>query len=207
MKNLNKQLAEIRVIPVIAINDATKAEKLAEVLIDNGLPCAEITFRTEQAVQAIKNMRHAFPDMLIGAGTILNTEQVDQAIDAGVDFIVSPGFNPNVVVYCQRRGITIIPGINNPSQVENAIQMGLDTLKFFPAESSGGVSMLKALSAVYPVTFMPTGGINPQNINEYLSISTVLACGGTWMVPNTLIENDEWDELANLVSDVSNIIQ
>lgn len=207
MKNLNKQLAEIRVIPVIAINDATKAEKLAEVLIDNGLPCAEITFRTEQAVQAIKNMRHTFPDMLIGAGTILNTEQVDQAIDAGVDFIVSPGFNPNVVVYCQRRGITIIPGINNPSQVENAIQMGLDTLKFFPAESSGGVSMLKALSAVYPVTFMPTGGINPQNINEYLSISTVLACGGTWMVPNTLIENDEWDELANLVSDVSNIIQ
>ena len=207
MNALNKQLQDIKVVPVIAIKDASKAVKLAQVLVENGLPCAEVTFRTEQAVQAIKNMRNAFPDMLIGAGTVLNSEQVDLAIDAGVDFIVSPGFNPTTVKYCQQRGITIIPGINNPSLVEQAMEMGLDTLKFFPAEPSGGVSMLKALSAVYPVKFMPTGGVNPKNVNDYLGIPSVIACGGTWMVPNDLIDNDQWDELGQLVAEVAGIIQ
>lgn len=206
MKTLNQKLSEIKVVPVIAINDASKAAKLAEVLMENGLPCAEVTFRTEQAVDAIKEMRKAFPDMLIGSGTILTTEQVDQSIAAGVDFIVSPGFNPTTVKYCQQRNIPIVPGVNTPSLVEQAMEMGLDTLKFFPAEPSGGTAMLKALSAVYPVQFMPTGGVNPKNVKEYLAISSVLACGGTWMVPNDLIDNEQWDELAKLVREVAGII-
>ncbi|WP_044366511.1 bifunctional 4-hydroxy-2-oxoglutarate aldolase/2-dehydro-3-deoxy-phosphogluconate aldolase [Vibrio fluvialis] len=206
MKTLNEQLRDIKVVPVIAIKDANKAVKLAEVLIENGLPCAEVTFRTEQAALAMKNMREAFPDMLIGAGTVLTTAQVDQAIEAGVDFVVSPGFNPTTVKYCQQRGVTIVPGVNNPSLVEQAMEMGLDTLKFFPAEPSGGVAMLKALTAVYPVSFMPTGGVSPGNVKNYLAIPAVLACGGTWMVPNDLIDNEKWDELAVLVKEVAGII-
>ncbi|EKO3397973.1 bifunctional 4-hydroxy-2-oxoglutarate aldolase/2-dehydro-3-deoxy-phosphogluconate aldolase [Vibrio fluvialis] len=206
MKTLNEQLRDIKVVPVIAIKDANKAVKLAEVLIENGLPCAEVTFRTEQAALAMKNMREAFPDMLIGAGTVLTTAQVDQAIEAGVDFVVSPGFNPTTVKYCQQRGVTIVPGVNNPSLVEQAMEMGLDTLKFFPAEPSGGIAMLKALTAVYPVSFMPTGGVSPSNVKNYLAIPAVLACGGTWMVPNDLIDNEKWDELAVLVKEVAGII-
>ncbi|MEK6214450.1 MAG: bifunctional 4-hydroxy-2-oxoglutarate aldolase/2-dehydro-3-deoxy-phosphogluconate aldolase [Vibrio fluvialis] len=206
MKTLNEQLRDIKVVPVIAIKDANKAVKLAEVLIENGLPCAEVTFRTEQAALAMKIMREAFPDMLFGAGTVLTTAQVDQAIEAGVDFVVSPGFNPTTVKYCQQRGVTIVPGVNNPSLVEQAMEMGLDTLKFFPAEPSGGVAMLKALTAVYPVSFMPTGGVSPSNVKNYLAIPAVLACGGTWMVPNDLIDNEKWDELAVLVKEVAGII-
>ncbi|KHT44051.1 bifunctional 4-hydroxy-2-oxoglutarate aldolase/2-dehydro-3-deoxy-phosphogluconate aldolase [Vibrio sinaloensis] len=206
MKTLNQQLSEIKVVPVIAIKDASKAVKLAQVLIENGLPCAEVTFRTEQAALAMKAMREAYPDMLIGAGTVLNTQHVDQAIEAGVDFVVSPGFNPETVKYCQQRNVAIVPGVNNPSLVEQAMAMGLDTLKFFPAEPSGGVAMLKALTAVYPVKFMPTGGVSPSNVNDYLAINSVLACGGTWMVPNDLIDNEKWDELATLVSEVAGVI-
>ncbi|WNJ94360.1 bifunctional 4-hydroxy-2-oxoglutarate aldolase/2-dehydro-3-deoxy-phosphogluconate aldolase [Vibrio ruber] len=207
MKTLEQQLETIGVIPVIALDDAQKAVKLAQVLIENGLPCAEVTFRTPQAAQAIAYMREAYPEMLIGAGTVLTTAQVDAAITAGADFIVSPGFNPTTVKYCQQREIAIIPGINNPSLVEQAMEMGLKTLKFFPAEPSGGIAMLKAMSAVYPVHFMPTGGINPQNIKAYLNIPKVLACGGTWMVPNQLINEEKWDELATLVKEVATIIR
>lgn len=206
MTDLNTQLAQIKVVPVIAIEDASKAAKLAQILTENGLPCAEVTFRTEQAAQAIKNMRETYPEILIGAGTVLTSEQVDQAIDAGADFIVSPGFNPTTVKYCQQRGIDIVPGVNNPSLVERAMEMGLRTLKFFPAEPSGGTAMLKALSAVYPVKFMPTGGVSPNNVKDYLAISSVLACGGTWMVPNNLIEEERWEELAKLVSEVAEIL-
>lgn len=206
MKTLNDQLQHIKVIPVIAIKDANKAVKLAQVLIDNGLPCAEVTFRTEQAALAMKNMREAFPKMLIAAGTVLTTTQVEQAIEAGVDFVVSPGFNPTTVKYCQQRGVTIIPGVNTPSLVEQAMEMGLNTLKFFPAEPSGGIGMLKALTAVYPIHFMPTGGVSPSNVKNYLAIPSVLACGGTWMVPNDLIDNEQWDELAALVKEVATII-
>ncbi|WP_019613999.1 bifunctional 4-hydroxy-2-oxoglutarate aldolase/2-dehydro-3-deoxy-phosphogluconate aldolase [Psychromonas ossibalaenae] len=207
MKTINQRLSEIKVVPVIAIKDAGKAAKLAQVLVENGLPCAEVTFRTEAAAQAIKNMREAYPDMLIGSGTVLTTEQVDQSIDAGVDFVVSPGFNPTTVKYCQQRCITIIPGVNTPSLVEQAMEMGLDTLKFFPAGPSGGVNMLKALSAVYPVSFMPTGGVNPENVNDYLAVSSVLACGGTWMIPTDLIDNEEWGKLGALIAQVATIIK
>lgn len=206
MKTLNERLNEIKVVPVIAIKDANKAVKLAQVLVENGLPCAEVTFRTEQAGLAMKKMREAYPDMLIGAGTVLTSKQVDEAIDAGVDFIVSPGLNPTTVKYCQQRNIAIIPGVNNPSLVEQAMELGLKTLKFFPAEPSGGVAMLKALTAVYPVTFMPTGGVSPSNVNNYLAIPAVVACGGTWMIPTDLIDNEKWDELAKLVADVANVI-
>lgn len=198
MSLLLEKLSALKIIPVIAIKNADDAVALAQVLVKGGMPSAEITFRTPAAAQAIKNIRAAFPDMVIGAGTVLTTAQVDDAIDAGVDFIVSPGFNPRIVSYCQARGVTIIPGVNNPSQVEQAMEMGLNTLKFFPAEPSGGMAMLKALSAVYPVKFMPTGGVSPLNVKQYLGLSSVFACGGTWMVPNDLIDAGEWDTIREL---------
>ncbi|EGR3921190.1 bifunctional 4-hydroxy-2-oxoglutarate aldolase/2-dehydro-3-deoxy-phosphogluconate aldolase [Vibrio cholerae] len=196
---LEKQLSAMKVVPVIAIKHSEDAVQLAKTLVENGLPCAEVTFRTEAAAEAIRLMRQAYPEMLIGAGTVLRTDQVDVAIEAGVDFIVSPGFNPTIVKYCQQRGVTIVPGVNNPSLVEQAMEMGLKTLKFFPASASGGTEMLKALNAVYPVKFMPTGGISAANIQDYLAISSVLACGGTWMVPGQLIDEQNWPEIGNLV--------
>ncbi|OOE89363.1 bifunctional 4-hydroxy-2-oxoglutarate aldolase/2-dehydro-3-deoxy-phosphogluconate aldolase [Salinivibrio sharmensis] len=199
MTELNQRLKAIRIVPVIAINNADDAVPLAKTLVDNDLPCAEITFRTDAAARAIRLMRDAYPDMLIGAGTVLTATQVDAAIDAGADFIVSPGLNPTTVKHCQQRGIPIIPGVNNPSLVEQAMELGLDTLKFFPAEASGGIAMLKALSAVYPVSFMPTGGVGEANVNDYLALPSVLACGGTWMVPGKLIDARSWDDIAALV--------
>ncbi|WED29411.1 bifunctional 4-hydroxy-2-oxoglutarate aldolase/2-dehydro-3-deoxy-phosphogluconate aldolase [Vibrio sp. DW001] len=201
MTTLNEQLAALKVIPVIAINKAADAIPLGRVLVENGMPCAEITFRTECAAEAIALMRKEFPKMLIGAGTILTNAQVDEAIEAGVDFIVSPGFNPRTVQYCLDKKVTIIPGVNSPSLVEQAMDMGLRTLKFFPAEASGGTGMLKALTAVYPVKFMPTGGVSVDNIGEYLSIPSVLACGGTWMVPTKLVDEGKWEELGKLIAD------
>lgn len=201
MSTLNEQLSALKVIPVIAINKVEDAIPLGRALMENGMPCAEITFRTPCAAEAIRTMRDEFPEMLIGAGTILTNDQVDQAIKAGVDFIVSPGFNPRTVQYCLDKNIPIVPGVNNPSLVEQAMEMGLRTLKFFPAEPSGGVNMLKALSAVYPVKFMPTGGVSLNNIDDYLSVSSVLACGGTWMVPTQLIDQGQWEELGTLVRD------
>jgi 2-dehydro-3-deoxyphosphogluconate aldolase/(4S)-4-hydroxy-2-oxoglutarate aldolase len=199
MTELNQRLKAIRIVPVIAINNADDAVPLAKTLVDNGLPCAEITFRTDAAASAIRQMRDAYPELLIGAGTVLTLAQVDAAIDAGADFIVSPGLNPTTVKHCQQRGIAIVPGINNPSLVEQAMELGLDTLKFFPAEASGGIAMLKALSAVYPVSFMPTGGVSEENVSDYLALPSVLACGGTWMVPAKLIDEQRWDEIAALI--------
>lgn len=202
MMTLEQRLQQIKIVPVIAINDAAHAVPLAKVLVENGLPCAEVTFRTDAAQESIRLMRDAYPELLIGAGTVLTTQQVDQAISAGADFIVSPGLNPTTVKYCQQRGIAIVPGVNNPSLVEQAMDLGLKTLKFFPAEPSGGVAMLKALSAVYPVQFMPTGGVNPRNVADYLAIPSVVACGGTWMVPSDLMDSGNWDEIARLVREL-----
>ncbi|BCK04373.1 bifunctional 4-hydroxy-2-oxoglutarate aldolase/2-dehydro-3-deoxy-phosphogluconate aldolase [Vibrio cholerae] len=199
---IEQRLRAIKIVPVIAINDVAHALPLAKVLVENGLPCAEVTFRTAAAAESIRIMRETYPDLLIGAGTVLTTAQVDEAIAAGADFIVSPGLNPTTVKYCQQRNIAIIPGVNNPSLVEQAMEMGLRTLKFFPAEPSGGIAMLKALSAVYPVSFMPTGGINPNNAQEYLALKSVVACGGTWMVPTDLMDKGDWDTLAELVRNV-----
>ncbi|HEH9407627.1 bifunctional 4-hydroxy-2-oxoglutarate aldolase/2-dehydro-3-deoxy-phosphogluconate aldolase [Aeromonas salmonicida] len=199
MPTLLEKLSALKIIPVIAIKEADDAVALGKVLIENGMPSAEITFRTPAAAQAIAHLREAYPDMVIAAGTVLTTDQVDQAIAAGVDFIVSPGLNPRIVQYCQARGVTMIPGVNSPSLVEQAMELGLRHLKFFPAEASGGLAMLKAMSAVYPVRFMPTGGISPDNVQAYLSLESVFACGGTWMVPTDLIDRRQWDKIGELV--------
>ncbi|UJF18266.1 bifunctional 4-hydroxy-2-oxoglutarate aldolase/2-dehydro-3-deoxy-phosphogluconate aldolase [Vibrio sp. SS-MA-C1-2] len=207
MSTINQQLQSLKVIPVIAIENAQDILPLGKVLVENGLPAAEITFRSDAAVEAIRLLREAYPEMLIGAGTVLNKEQALAAKEAGATFVVSPGFNPNTVKACQEIGIDIIPGVNNPSAVEAALEMGLTTLKFFPAEASGGVNMVKSLLAPYTaVSIMPTGGINPKNIHDYLSIPRVLACGGTWMVDQKLIEAGEWEELARLTREAVELV-
>lgn len=196
---INK-LKQFKVIPVIQINKVEHAVPLAKVLVENGLPVAEVTFRTEAAAEAIKAMSEAYPEMCVGAGTVLNAQQVDEAKAAGSEFVVAPGLNPNTVRYCQEVGMPIVPGVNNPSQVEQALELGLNFLKFFPAEASGGVAMVKSLLAPYvDVSLMPTGGIGKGNVNDYLSIDRVVCCGGTWMVAPSLIENEQWDEIAKLV--------
>ncbi|ODZ74356.1 2-dehydro-3-deoxyphosphogluconate aldolase [Vibrio parahaemolyticus] len=199
MSSIKEQLKALKVIPVIAIDKAEDIIPLGKVLAENGLPAAEITFRSAAAAEAIRLLRETQPDMLIGAGTVLNREQAIAAKEAGTTFIVSPGFNPNTVKACQEIGIDIVPGVNNPSTVEAALEMGLTTLKFFPAEASGGINMVKSLLAPYTdIELMPTGGINPANIKDYLAIPRVLACGGTWMVDKKLIEEGNWEELARL---------
>ncbi|HCG8573404.1 TPA: bifunctional 4-hydroxy-2-oxoglutarate aldolase/2-dehydro-3-deoxy-phosphogluconate aldolase [Vibrio parahaemolyticus] len=199
MSSIKEQLKALKVIPVIAIDKAEDIIPLGKVLAENGLPAAEITFRSAAAEEAIRLLRETQPDMLIGAGTVLNREQAIAAKEAGATFIVSPGFNPNTVKACQEIGIDIVPGVNNPSTVEAALEMRLTTLKFFPAEASGGINMVKSLLAPYTdIELMPTGGINPANIKDYLAIPRVLACGGTWMVDKKLIEAGNWEELARL---------
>ncbi|MFM2624713.1 bifunctional 4-hydroxy-2-oxoglutarate aldolase/2-dehydro-3-deoxy-phosphogluconate aldolase [Vibrio owensii] len=199
MSSIKEQLKALKVIPVIAIDKAEDIIPLGKVLAENGLPAAEITFRSAAAAEAIRLLRETQPDMLIGAGTVLNREQAIAAKEAGATFIVSPGFNPNTVKACQEIGIDIVPGVNNPSTVEAALEMGLTTLKFFPAEASGGINMVKSLLAPYTdIELMPTGGINPANIKDYLAIPRVLACGGTWMVDKKMIEAGNWEELARL---------
>ncbi|MGR5122797.1 bifunctional 4-hydroxy-2-oxoglutarate aldolase/2-dehydro-3-deoxy-phosphogluconate aldolase [Vibrio harveyi] len=199
MSSIKEQLKALKVIPVIAIDKAEDIIPLGKVLAENGLPAAEITFRSAAAAEAIRLLRETQPDMLIGAGTVLNREQAIAAKEAGATFIVSPGLNPNTVKACQEIGIDIVPGVNNPSTVEAALEMGLTTLKFFPAEASGGINMVKSLLAPYTdIELMPTGGINPANIKDYLAIPRVLACGGTWMVDKKLIEAGNWEELARL---------
>ena len=199
MSIITARLAELKVIPVIEVDKAEDILPLGKVLSENGLPVAEITFRSDAAVEAIRLLKQAQPDMLIGAGTVLNREQVIAAKDAGASFIVSPGFNPNTVKACQDLDIPIVPGINTPSTLEAALEMGLTTVKFFPAEASGGIAMVKSLLAPYGnVQIMPTGGINISNIQDYLAIPRVICCGGSWMVEKALINNSEWDKLAKL---------
>lgn len=208
MTDLIKQLSEIKIIPVIQIDDASLAIPLAKTLIANGLPAAEITFRTAAASDAIKQIKEAYPDLLLGAGTILNSQQVDQAFKAGASFMVSPGLNPHTVKYCQDKDIPIVPGINNPSQVEQGLVLGLDFMKFFPAEASGGIAMLKSLLAPYvDLKLMPTGGINLNNVKNYLEIERVICCGGTWMVPSELIKTQNWDEIARLTREASGLVK
>lgn len=207
MSSIKEQLKALKVIPVIAIDKAEDIIPLGKVLTENGLPAAEITFRSAAAEQAIRLLRETQPDMLIGAGTVLNREQAIAAKEAGATFIVSPGFNPNTVKACQEIGIDIVPGVNNPSTVEAALEMGLTTLKFFPAEASGGINMVKSLLAPYTdIELMPTGGINPANIKDYLAIPRVLACGGTWMVDKKLIEAGNREELARLTREAVTLV-
>ncbi|MCW8330999.1 bifunctional 4-hydroxy-2-oxoglutarate aldolase/2-dehydro-3-deoxy-phosphogluconate aldolase [Photobacterium sp. SDRW27] len=208
MSTVSQQLAAIKVIPVIAIDRAEDIIPLGKALADNGLPAAEITFRSDAAAEAIRLLREAQPEMLIGAGTVLNREQAIAAKEAGATFVVSPGFNPNTVKACQEIGIDIVPGVNNPSTVEAALEMGITTLKFFPAEASGGINMLKSLLAPYTqVQFMPTGGVNTKNVRDYLAIDRVFACGGTWMVDKKLINEGRWDEIGRLAREASELVK
>ncbi|WNJ94205.1 bifunctional 4-hydroxy-2-oxoglutarate aldolase/2-dehydro-3-deoxy-phosphogluconate aldolase [Vibrio ruber] len=208
MSDIKQQIKAIKIIPVIAIDKAEDIIPLGKVLAENGLPAAEITFRSDAAAEAIRLLRESQPDMLIGAGTVLNRDQVIAAKEAGATFIVSPGFNPNTVRACQELGIEIIPGINNPSVVEAALEMGITTMKFFPAEPSGGINMVKSLLAPYTnLELMPTGGIKPSNIKDYLDIPRVIACGGTWMVEKSLIEAGNWEEVARLTREAVALIQ
>lgn len=208
MNEILNQISKIGIVPVVKLDDAKNAEPLAKALINGGLPCAEVTFRTDAAEEAIAIMTKEFPEMLVGAGTVLTTEQVDRAVNAGAKFIVTPGFNSKIVKYCVDKNIPITPGCPTTSDIEAAIELGLDVVKFFPAENLGGISMIKALSAPYSgIKFMPTGGVNAKNINDYLDCDKILACGGSWMVKDTLINAGKFDEIEALTKEaVTNML-
>ncbi|MBQ7961076.1 MAG: bifunctional 4-hydroxy-2-oxoglutarate aldolase/2-dehydro-3-deoxy-phosphogluconate aldolase [Clostridia bacterium] len=208
MNEILKEISKIGIVPVVKIDNAKDAVPLADALIKGGLPCAEVTFRTAAAEEAIALMTKEFPEMLVGAGTVLTTEQVDKAVNAGAKFIVTPGFNEKVVQYCVDKNIPITPGCPSTSDIEAALALGLDVVKFFPAENLGGIGMIKALAAPYVgVRFMPTGGINAKNINSYLDCDKILACGGSWMVKDTLINEGKFDEIEALTKEaVANML-
>lgn len=208
MNETLKQIGATGIVPVVVLNNAGDAEPLAEALIKGGLPCAEVTFRTDAAEDSINAIAKKFPEMFVGAGTVLTTEQVDRAIGAGAKFIVSPGFNPKVVEYCIKNNYPITPGIMTPTELEMALGFGLDVVKFFPAENAGGLKMIKAMSAPYTMMkFMPTGGINATNVRDYLACDKILACGGSWMVKGDLISAAKFDEIERLTREAAAIVR
>ena len=208
MTEMMQQLKKIGIVPVVVLNDAKDALPLAERLVKGGLPCAEVTFRTAAAEESIRKMAKEFPDMIIGAGTVLTTEQADRAIDAGAKFIVSPGFNPKVTEYVLKKGVPMTPGVCTPTEIEAAMSLGLDVLKFFPAEPSGGLKMIKAVAAAYVnLQFMPTGGINAANVRDYLAYDRIVACGGSWMVSGGLVKEGKFDEIEKLVREAADIVK
>ncbi|GLX63583.1 bifunctional 4-hydroxy-2-oxoglutarate aldolase/2-dehydro-3-deoxy-phosphogluconate aldolase [Proteus sp. DFP240708] len=201
-------LSSLKVIPVIQINRAEDAIWLGEILTQNQLPVAEITFRTPAAAKAIKLMHEHFPELILCAGTVLTAQQADMAKEAGASFVISPGYNPSTVDYCLNNGIDIVPGINNPSQVEVALEKGLTLLKFFPAEASGGVKMLKALASPYAqVQFMPTGGISLNNVSDYLAIPQVVACGGSWIATADTIDKQDKETIVNHIQSIHSLLK
>ena len=196
MKDIAERFYEIGIVPVVVLEDAKDAKPLAQALCAGGLPCAEVTFRTAAAKESIAIMAKEFPEMLVGAGTVLTIEQVDEAVEAGAKFIVCPGFDPEIVDYCLGKNIPIFPGCITPSEVAQAVKRGLKTVKFFPAEAAGGLKMIKSMAAPYTgVKFMPTGGINANNMKDYLEYDRIVAIGGSWMVKGDLIKNGEFDEV------------
>jgi len=208
MNPVLEQIQKMGIIPVVVIDDVKDAEPLAKALCEGGLPCAEVTFRTAAAEESIRIMAEKFPEMLIGAGTVLTTDQVDRAVAAGAKFIVSPGTNPKVVKYCVEKNIPITPGTCTPSEVEQALEHGLEVVKFFPAEQAGGLKMIKAMAAPYVgVKFMPTGGISPENVREYLAYDRIIACGGSWMVKGDLIKAGNFDKIVELTKEAAAIVK
>jgi 2-dehydro-3-deoxyphosphogluconate aldolase/(4S)-4-hydroxy-2-oxoglutarate aldolase len=202
------QLGKIGLVPVVKIDDEAKASPLAQALISGGIPCAEITFRTKAAAAAIRAITAQFPEMLVGAGTVINVELAQEAAAAGAKFIVSPGFNPAVVDWCLAHDMPIVPGVNNPSGVEAGLEKGLEVLKLFPAEASGGTAMLDALAGPFgQVQFMPTGGIDLKNLADYARRANVLAVGGSWMVKADLIDNEDWDTVTRLCREAVTALQ
>lgn len=202
MKTISEQMAEMLVVPVVVLNEVKDAEPLADALVKGGLPCAEVTFRTAAAEESIRIMAEKYPDMLVGAGTVLTIEQVDRAVKAGAKFIVSPGFDPEIVDYCLEKEIPIFPGIVTPSEAAQAVKRGLKVVKFFPAEQFGGVSTIKALAAPYTMLkFMPTGGVSTKNLKDYLSCDKIICCGGSWMVKGDMIKTGEFDKIAEMTKE------
>ena len=208
MNQVLEALSKIGIVPVVVINDAKDAKPLAEALIKGGLPCAEVTFRTDAAEESIRIISENFPEMLVGAGTVLTTEQVDRAVAASAKFIVAPGLNPVVVEYCVKKGIPVVPGTATPSEMEQAMSFGLDVVKFFPAENNGGLSMIKAVAAPYVgLRFMPTGGINAENVRDYLKYDRILCCGGSWMVKGDLIKAGDFAKIEALTREAAAIVK
>ncbi len=208
MTELLEQVKSYGVVPVVVLNDAKDAAPLADALCAGGLPCAEVTFRTAAAEESIRIMATAHPEMLIGAGTVLTVDQVDRATAAGAKFIVSPGFDPEIVDYCIGKNIPILPGCVTPSEVAQAVKRGLEVIKFFPAEQFGGLSTIKALAAPYTaVKFMPTGGVSAKNLADYLGFGRIIACGGSWMVKGDLVAAGEFDKIKELTAEAVALVK
>ena len=199
MNHISEDIARYGVVPVVVLNDPAEALPVADALLKGGLPVAEVTFRTAAAEEAIRIIAAERPAMLVGAGTVLTVDQVDRAVAAGAKFIVCPGFDPEIVDYCIGKSIPVFPGCTTASEVAWGVKRGLNVLKFFPAEQCGGVATIKALCAAYVgVKFMPTGGIGPKNLKDYLSCDKIVCCGGSWMVKGDLIKAGRFDEIERL---------
>lgn len=202
MNTIIEKLSKMLVVPVVVLEDVNDAERLADALVKGKLPCAEVTFRTEAAEESIRIMTDKYPDMLVGAGTVLTTEQVDKAVAAGAKFIVSPGFDPEIVDYCIKKEIPVLPGVVTPSEAAQAVKRGLKVVKFFPAEQYGGVSTIKALAAPYTMLkFMPTGGVSVNNLKDYLCCDKIICCGGSWMVKGDMIKAGEFEKIADMTKE------
>ncbi len=202
MNNITEKLANAGVVPVVVLNDAKDAAPLAKALVDGELPVAEVTFRTDAAEESIKTISAKYPEMLVGAGTVLTVDQVDRAVAAGAKFIVAPGFDPEIVDYCLSKDIPVFPGCTTATEVAQAVKRGLTTIKFFPAEQCGGVATIKALASAYTMAkFMPTGGIGPKNLKEYLSCDKIACCGGSWMVKGDLISAGEFEKITEMTKE------
>lgn len=208
MNELLNEISKIGIVPVVVLEDADKAGDVAKALQKGGINCAEVTFRTAAAEESIKNIAHKCPDMLLGAGTVLSTEQVDRAVAAGAKFIVTPGYNPSVVDYCISKNIPVVPGCMDTNAIEMALEAGLDTVKFFPAEAAGGLKMMKALSGPYTnLKFIPTGGINKDNLCDYLAFKKIIACGGSWMVKGDLIKAGEFEKIKEMTAEAVSLVK
>ena len=206
-KNIQK-IFDIGLVPLIVLDDVEDAVPLGKALVAGGIPVAEVTFRTEAAAESIRIMSEKHPEMLVGAGTVLTIEQVDEAVAAGAKFIVSPGLNPEIVKYCLEKNIAVTPGVVTPSEMAQAVELGLPLVKFFPAEPSGGLPMIHAVAAAYTtLKFMPTGGINPSNVRDYLKDDKIFACGGSWMVKGNLVDAGDFDKIKELTKEAADIVK
>ena len=207
MMDIAEKFQKLGVVPVVVLEDTKDAVPLAKALVEGGLPCAEVTFRTDAAEESIKIMTSEYPDMFVGAGTVLTIEQVDRAVAAGAKFIVSPGFDPEIVDYCLSKEIPIFPGCITPSEVAQAVKRGLKVVKFFPAEQFGGVATIKAMAAPYVgLKFMPTGGVSAKNLESYLSCDKIVACGGSWMVKGDLVKAGKFDEIKAMTEEAVKLV-
>ena len=207
MNTTLEKLGKFGVVPVVVLDDAKDAAPLAKALCDGGLACAEVTFRTEAAEESIRIMTSQYPEMIVGAGTVLTKEQVDRAVAAGARFIVTPGLDPEIVRYCMEKDIPVTPGVVTPSELAQAYALGLRLVKFFPAEPSGGLPMIKALAAPYNMMqFMPTGGISAATLTDYLHYEKIFACGGSWMVKGSLIKAGEFDKITELTREAVELV-